>query len=224
MNPNDVFPPRNLPAPAVQWGRDMEARIKRLQVAALGSAEELKNSNRTTAAVTSELARQLKKLEEFLDELEDLLSELQGILDELERLYRAIPKTQQVSNTTTNFPSSVNWYTVNSITISFPAGSDHVEISAFGNGAMKWAAGERDATLQGRMLIRNGSGPYVTADQLGVARGRMAVLTPQNTRSLDGTQDFTVEFQVRATDSSAYQSETDNYASLTVLATFTGVN
>lgn len=209
MNPNDVFPQRNLPDPAVPWGRELETRVKEAEKAALAAEQGLKNSNRTTAAVTSELARQLKDLEAVLEGLEDL--------------YDAIPKTSQSTNYTTNFPSSVNWYTVNSIHVEFPEGSDHCEISAFGNAGMSYNSSHQGlATLYGRIVVRNGSGPYVTADEFSVAGGYMAVLTPQQTRSLDGAVDFDVQLQVRAEDSASFPSHADNYASLTVLATFTG--
>lgn len=208
MNPNDVFPPRNLPGPAVPWAREMESRVVGLEKGALASGQDLNNSNRTTAAVTSELARQLNRLEDFLEDLEEL--------------YRSIPKTYQTTNRTTGFASSETWVTVNTIPISFPDGSNHVEISAFGAGGMEYAGNNASATLQGRMVIRNGSGPYVTADELYSASGWTAILTPQNTRSLDGEDDFNVEFQVRAENSSAYPADSRNYANLTVIATFTG--
>src|SRR5690606_29397805 len=208
MNPNDVFPPRNLPAPAVPWAREMESRVISLEVGALASGQDLNNSNRTTATVTNELARQLYLLEDFLEDLEEL--------------YRSIPKTYQTTNRTAGFASSETWVTVNTIPISFPDGSNHVEISAFGAGAMKYADNGTLATLEGRMVIRNGSGPYVYADEFYVAGGWMSILIPQNTRSLDGEDDFNVEFQVRAADSSAYPADSRNYANLTVIATFTG--
>lgn len=216
MNINDTFPPRNLPDNAVKWGREMENRIHLLQRQIKAAEEELKNGNRTTAAVTSELARQLDKLEGFLQELEDLLAEL-------EALYRSIPKTYQTSNRTTGFGSSIEWTSVCSITVSFPEGANHVEITAFGSGALHYGGSQTLATAQGRMVIRGGSGPYVSGDEFYTVSGWSAILTPQNTRSLDGTQDFQVEFQMRVEDSASFPPDPDNYANLTVLASFTGV-
>lgn len=211
MNPNDVFPPRNLPDPAVPWGREIQGRTVGLEKEALSLSETLKNSNRTTAAVTSELARQLRDLEVLLDGLEEL--------------YNAIPKTYQETNRTTNFAAGEEWVSVNTIRVDFPEGSNHVEVSAFGAGGLDYnTAHEGSATLQGRMVIRNGSGPYVKADELYSASGWAAILTPQNTRSLDrgNTTGFDVEFQVRAEDGASFPAYESNYADLTVLATFTG--
>lgn len=208
MNVKDVFPPINLPDPAVPWARGVQERTKLSQKEIESLKLEVKNHNRTTAAVTSELARQL--------------DDLQLVLEGLEDLYDAIPKTRQLSATSSGFSAGENWTTICSTTVSFPEGSNHVEISAFGNAGLAWAGGERVSTLNGRMVIRGGSGPYVSADEFSVAGQYMAVLTPQNTRSLDGTQDFQVELQARATDPLAYPADADNYASLTVLATFTG--
>lgn len=222
MNINDTFPPRNLPTEAVQWGRAMEGRIRDLQSLLLKSQEDLKNGNRTTAAVTSELARQLDKLEEFLTELEGLLAELQDLLAELEDLYNAIPKTFQLTNRTTGFASSSNWVTVNTINLSFPEGTTRGQVSAFGAAGLNYA-GSGVTTIYGRVLVRNGSGPYVKADELFSASGWAAILTPQQTRDLDWSAPFTVEFQVRAEDSASFPANPDNYASLTVLASFTGV-
>lgn len=211
MNPNDVFPPRNLPNPSVPWGREIEKRVVDLEKGSQSAKDDLNNGNRTTAAVTSELARQLQSLEEVLEGLEDL--------------YQAIPKTYQQTNRTENFPAGVQWTTVNTISIVFPEGSDHVEVSAFGSGGMSYDQGDQGlATLQGRMVIRNGSGPYVRADEFYSSGGWLSILTPQNTRSLDRgtTTGFDVEFQVRAEDSASFPAHADNYANVTVIATFTG--
>lgn len=222
MNINDTFPPRNLPTEAVQWGRAMEGRIRALQSLLLRSKEDLQNGNRTTAAVTSELARQLDKLEAFLAGLEDLLADLQVLLGELEDLYNAIPKTIQQTNRTTGFASGGSWTTVNTITLSFPEGTGRVQVSAFGAAGLNYA-GSGVATIQGRILIRNGSGPYVKADELYSASGWAAILTPQQTRDLEGTLPFTIEFQVQAENAASFPANPENYASLTVLASFTGV-
>lgn len=211
MNPNDVFPSRNLPNPSVPWGREIEKRVVDLEKGSQSAKDDLSNGNRTTAAVTSELARQLQSLEEVLEGLEDL--------------YQAIPKTHQQTNRTENFSADVQWTTVNTISIVFPEGSDHVEVSAFGSGGMSFDHENQGlATLQGRMVIRNGSGPYVQADGFSTVGGWLSILTPQNTRSLDRgtTTGFDVEFQVRAEDSASFPADADNYANVTVIATFTG--
>ena len=218
MRTDDVMPARNLPGEAVPWGREVENRIRGIEINQAMTEERLKNGNRTTAAVTSELARQLNTLEGFLDDLE-------GFLGDLEGLYQAIPKTYQSSSRTEGFASSEEWVSVNSVTVDYPEGSDHVEVSAFGSGALAYDSSNSGAVfLQGRILIRGASGPYVTADTFYTASGWMGILTPQHTRSLDreGADSFNVMFQVRAEDAASFTADPANYANLTILASFTG--
>ena len=207
MTRRDVFPKSNLPPEAVPWGRELENRVKILEVDNEAARQELKNGNRTTAAVTADLARQLNTLQEFLEELEGL--------------YRAIPKTFTLTNRETNFASSENWITVSSITVPMDIESNHVEVSAFATGGMRYD-GTGLATLQGRITIAGAAGPYVYADEFYTAGGMLAVTSPQHTRSLDRSSSFVVNYQIRAEDSSSFQADPDNYASLTVIASLTG--
>lgn len=207
MTRRDVFPKSNLPPEAVPWGRELENRVKILEVDNEAARQELKNGNRTTAAVTADLARQLNTLQEFLEDLEGL--------------FRAIPKTFTLTNRETNFASSENWITVSSITVPMDLESNHVEVSAFATGGMRYD-GTGLATLQGRITIAGASGPYVYADEFYTAGGMLAVTSPQHTRSLDRSSSFVVNYQIRAEDSSSFQADPDNYASLTVIASLTG--
>lgn len=207
MTRRDVFPKSNLPPEAVPWGRELENRVKTLEVDNEAARQELKNGNRTTAAVTADLARQLNTLQEFLEELEGL--------------YLAIPKTFTLTNRETNFASSENWITVSSITVPMDIESNHVEVSAFATGGMRYG-GTGLATLQGRITIAGASGPYVYADEFYTAGGMLAVTSPQHSRSLDRSSSFVVNYQIRAEDSSSFQADSDNYASLTVIASLTG--
>lgn len=208
MTRRDVFPKSNLPPEAVPWGRELENRVKILEVDNEAARQELKNGNRTTAAVTADLARQLNTLEDFLEDLEGL--------------FRAIPKTFTLTNRETNFAASENWVTVSSITVPMDLESNHVEVSAFASGGMRYTAETGLATLQGRITIAGAAGPYVYADEFYAAGGRLAVTSPQHSRSLDRSSSFVVNYQVRAEEAASYQADPDNYASLTVIASLTG--
>lgn len=70
------IPPRNLPDPATQWGRDVEKRIEGVRKVVRGGVQSISGANRSDAAVTADLARQIKALGESAEDLEDALLEL----------------------------------------------------------------------------------------------------------------------------------------------------
>lgn len=55
INPNDVFPRRNLPADAEQWGRNVEDRIHALEGAVLQLSQEVAGLSRDIKAVSGNL-------------------------------------------------------------------------------------------------------------------------------------------------------------------------
>lgn len=207
MNPKDVLPPSNLPNGAVPWGRAIETHVRELEDNSLRAEANLKNGNRTTAAVTADLARQLNDLQDYLDELENL--------------FKAIPKTDTYTNRTTGFSSSESWVTINSIAVPMPLDSNHVEVSAFASGGLEYTSGSLSA-LDGRITIAGAPGPVVPADEFYTAGGRLAITSPQHSRSMDRTSGFNVEYQIRAADAASFPSSPENYASLTVIASTTG--
>lgn len=212
MNPNDVFPRAALPPAAIPWKREIENRIVDLEKTAIAGSTDLQSENRTTAAVTGELARQLDDLETLLAEIEDL--------------YEAIPKTYQRTNRETGFSSggsAETWVTVNLITVTPPEGSGTVAISAFGSGGMAYnSAAHSLAALRSRIVIAGNAGGVSRIDEFAAAGTQLAVFQAQHSRTFNTSSPFNVALQVQVADPASYPADSDNYATLSVIASFTG--
>lgn len=65
----DVFPRRNLPGEAEQWGRDVEGRIQSADAALESIQQSLQGQNRNTASSLSVLAEQIRAIREAQDEI-----------------------------------------------------------------------------------------------------------------------------------------------------------
>ena len=64
LDPTDVFPPRNLPGPAVPWGREVEERLNELKNRYKMSEQDLQGMNRALASQFSNLSRQIDRMSE----------------------------------------------------------------------------------------------------------------------------------------------------------------
>lgn len=64
INPSNVFPRRNLPGEAEQWGRIMEDRTRELERNAVSVNQSLHGANRGTAAQLAAISEQLSRLNE----------------------------------------------------------------------------------------------------------------------------------------------------------------
>ena len=62
INPSDVFPRRNLPGAAEQWGRAVENRTRELEKNAVAVNQSLHGANRGTAAQLASISDQLKMI------------------------------------------------------------------------------------------------------------------------------------------------------------------
>lgn len=65
----DVLPRNNLPPEAVPWGRGLESVLRDLVRGTDLLAEELSGGNRTGAAQSSVIARQVDTLQELAEEI-----------------------------------------------------------------------------------------------------------------------------------------------------------
>jgi len=70
INPNDVFPARNLPGEAEKWGRSIEDEVKKLREQQEITNQLLSGQNRNSAAALSLLSDQLSKVVSFDSRLE----------------------------------------------------------------------------------------------------------------------------------------------------------
>ena len=65
INPDDVFPARNLPGEAEKWGRSIEDEVKKLREQQEITNQLLSGQNRNSAAALSLLSDQLSKVVSF---------------------------------------------------------------------------------------------------------------------------------------------------------------
>ena len=62
LDPTDVFPPHNLPGPAVSWGREVEGVATLLKGSAKNLRQSIESMNRSTAASLQSLGDQIAEL------------------------------------------------------------------------------------------------------------------------------------------------------------------
>lgn len=62
IDPTDVLPVNNLPAPSAPWGRAMEKRLRALEKAVVFGDQDIAGQNRTTAAQLAAISEQLTDL------------------------------------------------------------------------------------------------------------------------------------------------------------------
>lgn len=212
MNPNDVFPRRNLPGDAEKWGREVEDRIRGVQYGVLGQKTNLQSENRSTASTQQELARQLVQLKANQSALEAAI--------------RAIPKSDQSSASTANFSLGGGWNTVVSTSITVPSGANFARIAAYGSGQVVSTTTTQNVETQYRVVVPGIGEQPAAPGPWAVGYGDFrTILLPSYAWNAAVTpgQVLTAQFQVLPTDAGAYSSPNGNsYAVITLRATFTG--
>jgi hypothetical protein len=211
MNPNDVFPRRNLPGESEAWGREVEDRIRNIEYGVLGQKTNLKSDNRALSSNMQEISRQLVQLRAN-----------QAALD---AAVRAIPKTFQSTASTANFGLSSGWNTVASTSVTVPDGTNTARLLVIGSGQIVTTTTTGNvesvyrANIPGVGASPDAPGPWTT----GYGDFR-TVLTPSYGWTVSATpgQVITAEFQVNPEDASSYPPNGNTYAVITLLATFTG--
>lgn len=210
MNPNDVFPRRELGS-AENWGRVVESRLRDVEFAVLGQKSNVKSDNRAAASTFQELARQLVILQQNQDQLDAAI--------------RAIPKPVQSLDAAANFGLGPGWNTVTSTSITVPEGANYVNLAVYGSGQVVSETTTQNVETEYRVVVPGigeqpaAPGPWA----LGYGDFR-TILLPSYAWSSPVTpgQVLTAEFQVQATDSGAYPPNAKSYAVITLRATFTG--
>ena len=76
LDPTDVFPPRNLPGPAVPWGREVEGVSTLLKGSAKNLRQSIDGLNRSTAASLQTLGDQITTLSSTVSDLEAAIGDL----------------------------------------------------------------------------------------------------------------------------------------------------
>ena len=204
MNPTDVFPRRNLPGAAEEWGRTVEQRIRGVEYAAITNRQSTSGLNRTTASNLEELSRQIA---------------------ELEAVYDSIPKPSQASDTSSGFGLSAGWNTVVSVSLAVPKGMKRVDLVAIGSGQLVSNTTTTTVASQSRLTFPGvGSSPAVPGAWFTGYGDYRTVMVPTYSWRTNVTPGdiLTINFQVNPADASAYGPNASSYAVLSVLATFTG--
>ena len=121
MNVYDVFPRRNLPVEAEEWGRETEQRIMQLENAVLGANDAIAGQNRTQASTLQAIAGQLETVAAVYDSLEDNVNGLDIQVQRVNELYNHLPKAVQASGNRKNFGlTSTGWNTIHTVTLTAP--------------------------------------------------------------------------------------------------------
>ena len=137
----DVFPLRNLPTDAEEWGRTVEDRIYQAENALSGSKQSLAGLNRATGSTLENLAYQIQ--------------EVQG-------LYEAIPIATQRTATATNFsvPSTGNWNSIASVSMAFPR-SGTLTLDAIASGRLVSGGSSTLMTATYRIVAGGSASPAI---------------------------------------------------------------
>lgn len=204
MSAFDVFPRRNLPDDAEEWGREVEARIHNAELASSASGKSISGLNRTTSSSLDTLAHQIA---------------------EIKRLQDSIPVAQQRTAQNTNFglPSS-GWNTVATTSFEAPGGG-FLSVTAVASGQLVSSTGPGLKTCEYRLvagpeasavidgLFASPSGTWVNNFMVTWAWG----INPTTNNTVD------ISLQARPADTSSWGSESGSYAVLTCFGTTTRV-
>jgi uncharacterized coiled-coil protein SlyX len=202
MNPTDVFPRRNLPGEAEEWGREVEDRVRRVEYALAGQQQGLSSANRTSASSLQELSRQLQQLQTLFD---------------------SIPKVVQSSQTATGFGLGSGWNTIVSTSITVPSGVTTGTISANGSALLVSPSTSTVVTSRSRLVVAGtAQGEIPNAWYPGSGDFR-SIAVPSAARSFSVTpgSTITVSFQANPDDPASYPSNPSSYAVLSLIGTFT---
>ena len=199
----DVFPLRNLPSEAEEWGRTVEDRIYQAENALSGSQQSLAGLNRATGSTLDNLAYQIT---------------------EVQRLYNLIPVAYQRTANATNFavPSSGAWNTITSVSFSL---SEPGTLSLTAEGAGQLVSGGTSTlmTASYRLIITSGSAstvvPGLFASPAGTFVNNFKVTWGWSVPVAAGAS-TTVTLQCNPSDGASWPASTGSYAVLSAFGTF----
>lgn len=206
----DVFPRRNLPPLAEQWGREVENRIVSSETGIETLQQGLSGQNRNTASSLSLIAQQI---------------------EDLRATQATIPITSSTSSFSTDFPITAmdpSWQTVVRIDIPTPPGRNNLNISCIANARLYENTATPTAFSQAiirvysastdSLLWGGGSAPGVRSGQVtSTFHSCTAILGAQVTTPDEGIY---VVFQVSSTIPANFPADNRNLAELVVQTSF----
>lgn len=199
----DVFPLRNLPTDAEDWGRTVEDRIYQAENSLSGSRQSLSGMNRATSSTLENLAYQVQQVQD---------------------LYDALPKVHQGTTSPTGFgvPATGVWNTIASVNIPlFSPGRFDVRADASGQlvsggsstlmtASYRLVATASSASPEVPGLFSSPSGTFV--NNFKVNWGWVIPVTIE-------TPTITISLQCKPDDGTSWPSGTGSYAVLTAFGT-----
>ena len=207
MNPYDVFPRRNLPPEAEEWGRKAEERIIDIENRVLMADGIARGTNRGDAASMGALARQV----------DALAAQVQRINE----VYLELPKAYAYNASATNFGIGAGWQNIATIQVT-PPQSGIVTLTASASGQARSNTTTETVQVNWRLAFGSNTSPvtpglWSTPD--GVWRSSFFFQYGWNYAVSEGVP-ITVALQAAPSAASAWPSGTGSYAALTVNATF----
>ena len=200
----DVFPLRNLPTDAEEWGRTVEDRIYQAENALSGSKQSLLGLNRATGSTLENLAYQIS---------------------EVQRLYNRIPVAYQRTSSVSNFavPGTGAWNTIATTSISlYQAGT--LSLTAEGSGQLVSGEARALKTASYRLLVTSGSAstevPGLFATPTGTWVNNFKVTWGWTVPVTVETPTITVTLQCKPDAGESWPAGTGSYAVLTAFGTF----
>lgn len=209
---SDVFPRRNLPGDANNWGREVEQRIYDLENGVSGQKTNLKSENRATSSTLQELARQVLQVREAVTALNELV--------------KAVPKPLLSQGSAENFTLGSGWTTVATTSITVPEGATMMTLTVLGSGQIVSDTTTQNVETSYRINVPGiGTSPAAPGPWAVGYGDFRTVLVPSYgwTATVFAGQVITAEFQVTAEDPGAYSTPNPlSYAVITMDATMTG--
>lgn len=212
MSNKDIFPRRNLPGSANNWGREVEDRIYSLESGVDGQKTNLKSENRASASTLQELARQIVQVRENTEALANAI--------------KAIPKPYLSQNSAEAFTLTSGWNTVVETSIVIPEDVTNMSLVVYGSGQIVSETTTQNVETSYRIVVPGiGESPPAPGPwSLGYGDFR-TVLVPSYgwTATVFPGQTITAQFQISAEDPGAYSTPNANsYAVITLDAALTG--
>lgn len=209
VNPNDVFPRRNL-GESDEWGRAVETRLRDVEYSAIGQKQGLSGINRTSASSAQELSRQIVQLKDLFDDLSDL--------------YDAIPKVSQDTKSVSGFGLSPGWTTLLESLFTVPDGATQCSVLATASGQLASTTTTSVITSRSVILISGEAGPVTDNPWYPGNSDFRSIMVPSWSRTFSVTpgQSFGVYLQALADDYTAYGYNPNSYASISIICTFSG--
>ncbi len=201
INPEDVFPPSQLPGASAAWGRVMMDRMVALEKAVLAGGQSIDGTNRYLASSSASLA----------DQIADILA-TQDRLMATESYQTETPLAFPV-------PSGV-YTTVLTQTVEVPLGYDAVDLVTFGFG-LGYADNAASTYFYGLIVVNGVNGISSIDGPVSSTGDNTGTVSPNDARSLTGVsgQNITLEFKVKQDSGTTWGAAT-NRAKMSTLAIF----